>query len=112
MDEPDEYVDFMVKYGDWVAFKRMGIREGTPPEEVAFHISGIKYTIDGKICKLLGIDTDALDSYADQVTAGKRKGYPDLSKAIESLSNPRTKEVLSNAVKRKEKENGKEADSG
>ncbi len=102
MDEPDEYVDFMAKYRDWVAFKRLGIRESTSPQEVAFHISGIKYTIDSRISKLLDIDTDAVDSYADGITNGMKKSFADLSKAAEALTNAKTKEVLSSSVKRKE----------
>ncbi|MCL5112479.1 MAG: DUF2666 domain-containing protein [Candidatus Marsarchaeota archaeon] len=102
MDEPEEYVDFMAKYRDWVAFKRLGIRDGTTPQEVAFHISGIKYTIDSKICKLLDIDTASIDSYAESITSGKKRSYEDLAKAIGALSGPKTREVLSGAVKRKE----------
>ncbi|MEM0149505.1 MAG: DUF2666 family protein [Candidatus Micrarchaeaceae archaeon] len=84
-DEPSEYVDFMVKYKDWVAIKRLGIRDQTRPEEIAFHLAGIRNSIDGRVFRLLGIDTEKLDSLASSIAQGKKGNYSALGDALKEL---------------------------
>ncbi|MGC8537645.1 MAG: DUF2666 family protein [Candidatus Micrarchaeia archaeon] len=84
-DEPSEYVDFMVKYKDWVAIKRLGIRDQTRPEEIVFHLAGIRNSIDGKAFNILGIDTGKLNSLASSIAQGKRGGYSSLGDALKEL---------------------------
>ncbi len=71
-DEPSEYVDFMVKYKGWLAIKRLGIREHTTPQEVVMHLSSIRGAIDSRMYKMLGIDTDSIDTLAAELTSGKK----------------------------------------
>ena len=84
-NEPSEYVDFMVKYKDWVAIKRLGIRDQTRPEEIVFHLAGIRNSIDGRAFKLLGIDTEKLDSLASSIAQGKKGNYSALGDALKEL---------------------------
>jgi hypothetical protein len=85
LDEPDEYVDFMVKYKDWVSIRRLGIRSSTTPQEVVYHLAGIRTAMEGKMYPLLGIKTDVLDSFADNATRGlKKKDLPQIVAKIES----------------------------
>ncbi|MGH2638311.1 MAG: DUF2666 family protein, partial [Rhabdochlamydiaceae bacterium] len=44
MEDPSEYVDFMVKYKDWISIKRLVIRPDTKPQEIAFALAGIRAT--------------------------------------------------------------------
>ncbi len=99
MDDASDYVDFMVKYGDWVSIKRLAIRPDTKPEEVVFHLAGIRSTIDNKSFPLLGINTAVLDVLAAKVTFGKKKNYEDLSKAISELSGTDAKRAVEEACK-------------
>ncbi|EQD51157.1 hypothetical protein B2A_07015 [mine drainage metagenome] len=85
MDDPSEYVDFMVKYKDWVAIKRLGIRGQTRPEEVVFHLAGIRNSIDNRAFKLLGINTEKLDSLASAIVQGKKGNYSALGEALKEL---------------------------
>ena len=85
MDEPEEYVDFMAKYRDWISIKRIGIRPDTRPEEVVQHLSVIRGVVDSKSYALLGIKTSILDKCADSICAGSRKSYESLSAAVAKL---------------------------
>ena len=102
MDEPNEYIDFMAKYKDWISFKRLGIRPDTKPEEIVHHMAGIRSIIDGKAYLLLGIKTDLLDGHANKITSGMRKGYGSLAKAVESMGGEETKNALANSCENKE----------
>lgn len=94
MDEPEEYVDFMVKYKDWIAIKRLGIRSGTKPEEVVYHMAGIRSTMDGKSYPMLGIKTNILDEHAKKLCAGMKKSYASLASALNLISSTDTKKIL------------------
>jgi hypothetical protein len=95
--EPEEFIDFMIKYRDWVAIKRMGIRQDTKPHEIVFHLAGIRGSIDKRAYSLLGIKTAVIDAFAASLTAGQRKSYDSLSTAIASLGKPEAKRVIDEA---------------
>lgn len=102
MDEPEEYIDFMVKYRDWIAIRRLGIRPDTKPEEIVHHMAGVRSVIDNKSYLFLGIKTNIIDEYAGRLTSGLRKSYESLGKAIQSMSGGETKSVLEGACENKE----------
>jgi hypothetical protein len=95
LDEPSEYIDFMAKYKDWVAIKRMGIRSGTKPEEAVYHLAGIRSTIDTRMYRLLGIDTTVLDKASASITSGMRKSYDSLGEAVKRMGSAEAKSALS-----------------
>lgn len=97
MDEPDEYIDFMAKYKDWISIKRLGIREATKPEEVVHHMAAIRGTIDSKSYLLLGIKSSILDQQAKNICAGSRKSYESLAAALSKMNSSETKKVISEA---------------
>jgi hypothetical protein len=97
LDEPDEYIDFMAKYKDWISIKRIGIRENTRPEEVVFYLAGIRTTIDSKSYPMLNIKTSLLDAYAQKVCQGSKKNYESLASALQKLGTPDAKKVISEA---------------
>ncbi len=84
-EEPSEYVDFMVRYKDWVAIKRLGIRDQSRPEEIVFHLAGIRNSIDSKAFKILGIDTERLDSLASSIANGRKGNYSALGDVLKEL---------------------------
>jgi len=94
LDEPDQYIDFMAKYKDWISIKRLGIREETKPEEVVHHMAGIRATIDGKSFQVLGIKTDILDKYANEIALGSKKNYSSLAGALNRLDSIETKKAI------------------
>jgi hypothetical protein len=102
LEEPEEYIDFMAKYGDWISIRRLGIRPGTKPEEVVHHMAGIRSVIDGKSYSLLGIKTGVLDECAGKITSGQRKSYESLGRAIESLGGSESKAALESSCENKE----------
>jgi Protein of unknown function (DUF2666) len=101
LDEPEEYIDFMAKYKDWIAIRRLGIRADTRPEEVVMHMAGVRTLIDSKSYPMLGIKVGILDEYANKLTNGARKSYATLGKAIESLSASETKSIIDSACENK-----------
>ena len=94
-------IDFMAKYGNWIAIKKMSIKSDTKPEEVAFHLAAIRQTIDRKAFEVLGIDTAALDAYAAKLTGSSRKSYSNLSNAIQQLGSAESKAAIESATKGK-----------
>lgn len=94
MEEAEEYVDMIIKYKDWIAIKRLGIRQNTKPEEVVFHLAGMRESIYKKAYLILGINTEALDKYADSITSGMKKNTDSLKDAVSKLTTSSTKEVL------------------
>ncbi len=99
--EAEEYVDFMVKYKDWIALKRMGIRETTKPEEIVFHLAGIRRVIDNKSYGLLGIKTQVLDAYANAATAGLRKNANSLATVAQKFGESDAKGAIDQACDNK-----------
>ncbi len=102
MEEPQEYVDFMAKYKDWVAIRKIGIRADTRPEEVAFYLAGIRALADSKAFSILGINTAALDSFADTITQGSRKNYQALASALSKMGSPEQKRTVDSACSNKD----------
>ncbi len=100
MDGPEERIDFMAKYRDWVSIKRLGIHSDTKPEEVVHHLASIRSTIERKSYTFLGIKTELLDEHAKSLCAGTRKNYTSLATTINRMANPETKRVLENAASR------------
>lgn len=96
-DEQTESIDFFAKYKDWVVVKRMTIRPDTKPEEISFHLAGIRQTLDKKAFFFLGIDMPKLDEYAASVTAGKRKNFNDLAEVVGKLASAEAKSILKDA---------------
>ncbi|MCL4404474.1 DUF2666 domain-containing protein [Candidatus Marsarchaeota archaeon] len=94
-ERPDEFIDFSAKYKEWVAIKRLGITGSTKPEEIAYHLAGIRSTVDSKAFKILGIDTDAIDEKVKSLLLGK--GASAVSQAIMELEKPEFKKLLSSA---------------
>lgn len=82
MEDPEEYVDFMARYRDWVTIKRMGIRSDTKPEEIVFHLAGISSTIENHSYRILGIDTSKLDALSKEIASEKGRGTDSISSAI------------------------------
>ena len=101
-EEPSEYIDFIAKYKDWVAVKRIGIRESTKPEEIAFYLAGIKGTIGRKEYALLGINTQVLDAVAEKLTTNMKKDYPSLGIAVSRISDANTKKAIAESCANKD----------
>ncbi|MEM0107049.1 MAG: DUF2666 family protein [Candidatus Micrarchaeaceae archaeon] len=95
MEEPEEYIDFMAKYKDWISVKRMQIREITKPEEIAFHLASINKTINGKVYKLIGIDTKILDEIANKLK--NRRKIAALADAVKKVDEESTKKAIESA---------------
>ena len=101
MDVPDEYIDFSAKYKDWISIKRLAIRPDTKPEEVVFHLAGVRSTIDGRMFKLLGIKTDVLDAFAASKASGMRAGYSSLGQALQHVDSAEAKRAVEDACDNK-----------
>ncbi len=97
MEEPEEYIDFMVKYRDWVSIRRLGIRDYTKPEEVVYHLAGIRASIDNHAYSILGINTDALDSIANELAAGKSKTSESFGAVVNALNSADVKKRIRDA---------------
>ncbi|MEM3205053.1 MAG: DUF2666 family protein, partial [Candidatus Micrarchaeaceae archaeon] len=91
MADGRDSIDFIAKYKDWIAIKKMSILEDTKPEEVAFHLAGIRQRIDVKAFEILGIDIASLDAYAAKLTNGMRKSYANLAEAMQQLGSSEAK---------------------
>jgi hypothetical protein len=94
LDEPEEYIDFMAKYKDWVSIKRIGIRPDTKPEAVVQYLAGVRTTIDAKSFPMLQIKTSMLDEHAKGMCEGLRKNYESLATAMGKMGSSETKKVI------------------
>lgn len=95
--EEGDYIDFMAKYKDWISIRRLGIHPDTKPEEVVFHLAGVRGVIESKAPALMGIDMSKLDAFAAKITQGKRKNYQSLSEAVGQLSGKEAKDAIAGA---------------
>ncbi|MGC8662330.1 MAG: DUF2666 family protein [Candidatus Micrarchaeia archaeon] len=93
-DSESDSIDFLAKYKDWEAVKRMNINSNTKPEEVAFHLASIRQTIDKKAFEILGIDTKQLDKIAENLADKKPSNYKSLAETIEDLSKKEIREAV------------------
>ncbi|MFP3289411.1 MAG: DUF2666 family protein [Candidatus Micrarchaeota archaeon] len=100
--EERDSIDFLAKYKDWIAIKKMSIDADTKPEEIAFHLASIRQTIDKKAFEILGIDTKQLDDLANKITSGARKSYKALAEAIASLGSQEARDIVAKACNGKE----------
>jgi hypothetical protein len=101
LEEPDQYVDFMAKYKEWISIRRLGIREKTTPQEVVYHLAGIRTVIDSKALPLLGIKSGVLDAFAKNATEGLKKKVPDLSIAVAKLDSADAKKAIDDSCENK-----------
>lgn len=98
----EDSIEFFARYKDWVAVKKISIKEGTRPEEIALQISSIRQSVDKKSFEILGLDTKALDAYAETLTKGARKSFPALAEVLQKLGTKEVKESLKTATGGKE----------
>ena len=92
-------VEFSAKWKDWIAVKKLTIREDTKPEEVAFSLASIRQSIDRKAFEIFGehIDIVGLDSYAAKIASNKKKNFKDMADVILQLSSTESKKVVENS---------------
>lgn len=81
-----EGIVFAAKYGDWISIKKMSIDDKTKPEEVAAQLSAVRMTTDRKVAEIMGIDTEALETYAMNMMGNMRKSAANLEKISKALS--------------------------
>ena len=93
MDEPAQYIDFMVKYKDWISISRQELDEKTKPEEISFLLNNIRMSAEYKYYTFLGIDLAKLDSFAAKAVSGL-KGYDDAAKALSQISSSEGKKEV------------------
>jgi hypothetical protein len=96
VDEPAQYIDFMVKYKDWISISRQELDENTKPEEISFLLNNIRMSTEFKYYTFLGLDISKLDSFAAKATAGL-KGYDDATKALSQISSSEGKKEVAAA---------------
>ena len=97
MPEGDS-IEFLARYKNWLAVKKIHIDEKTAPEEIVLQLSSIRQSVDKKSFELLGIDVAKLDAYAAQLVGGKRKSYGSLAEVIQKLSGSDVKEVVNGST--------------
>ena len=97
MPEGDS-IEFLARYKNWLAVKKIHIYEKTAPEEIVLQLSSIRQSVDKKSFELLGIDLAKLDAYAAQLVSGKRKSYGSLAEVIQKLSGSNVKEVVNGST--------------
>ncbi|ASI14045.1 DUF2666 superfamily protein [Candidatus Mancarchaeum acidiphilum] len=97
--KPDNYIDFSVKYNDWVAIKRLSIDDKVTPEEVVYNLASIESSIDSKVYKFLGIDINSIDSLAKNLAKQSGSGYKGLPKLASLIDTKQVKDSLSKACK-------------
>ena len=100
MDEPSEYIDFIARYRDWIAIKKMSIREDTKPQEIAFHLAGIRDSFNKRLFSMLEIKTAVLDEFSSKIAKGK-KDYGSLAEAINILDSKEAKEAIAGSCDKK-----------
>ncbi|MGC8567944.1 MAG: DUF2666 family protein [Candidatus Micrarchaeia archaeon] len=91
----ENYIDFMVKYNDWVSIKRLMIDDKTTKPEIAFHLSNIYNSIEKEIYNILGIDKAPLDDYCSSLSLSH--SYDSLGKAIASLESTEAKKAVTDS---------------
>ncbi len=96
-----ESIEFYAKYKDWIAVKKITIREDTKPEEIAMEVASIRQSIDRKAFEILGIDTQTLDNYANELTKNMKKSYNNLAQVVQNLGKQEAKEQIQKATKGK-----------
>ncbi len=96
MSEGDA-IEFMAKYNNWIAIRKLSVHDNTGPEEVAFHLAGIRQTLDKKGFEFIGIDMATLDACAGTITAGRKKNFKDLATAIEAMGSSDAKAAVEKA---------------
>lgn len=92
MDEPEQFIDFLIKYKNWVSIRRQALDESTKPEEVSFILATIRNTIESKYYSLL-IDTPKLDAYAAKIASGA-KGYSAAGAVLAQLESAEAKREI------------------
>ena len=90
-------IEFLARYKNWLAVKKIQITEGTAPEEIVLQLSGIRQSIDRKSFEILGVDTAAIDAYAAELTKGIKKSYPALAEVVQKLGTKDVKEKIRGA---------------
>jgi len=97
MPESDS-IEFLAKYKNWVAVKKISIGPATKPEEIVLQMSSIRQSVDKKSFEILGIDTAKLDAYASTITSGKRKSFGSLAEVVQKLGASDVKEAIKGAT--------------
>ena len=82
---PKGRIALLAKYKSWVAIKKMSLVPGVQDYEVSGTLCAINETLVKKAFDFAQIDIPALDSEAKKLAKGKRKSYPAIGEALESL---------------------------
>lgn len=98
----EDSIEFLAKYKNWIAVKKIAITETTAPEDIVLGLSGIRQSVDRKSFEILGVNTAAIDAYALELAKGARKSYPALGEVLQKLNTKEVKETVKNACGGKE----------
>ncbi len=96
MDEPAQYIDFMVKYKDWISIRRQAFDKDPRPEEAAYILSVIRSSIESRYYKILGIDVGRLDEYVSKIPLSG-KGYQSMGQALSNLESKEARNIAQEA---------------
>ncbi len=73
------------KHGEWFAVKKMSIDATTKRHEIAGILATISATLRRKMFDFAGVDREAVEAAALQLTKGKRRAYGNLADALAGI---------------------------
>lgn len=90
----EKYIQFIAKYNEWLAVKKLKIEEKTEPRTVMQFLAGLGNSLDNKIAENLGktVELGKLDKVLDEIRAGKKA--EDVAKILAEVSSGRVNRVV------------------
>lgn len=82
---PKDRIALLAKYKSWVAIKKMSIDSGVQDYEVSGTLCAINETLVKKSFDFAQVDQVSLETEAKKLTKGKRKSYPAIAEALDSI---------------------------
>jgi len=91
-----EGIQFVVKFGDWVAVRKLTMEEKTEPLQVMEFLAGLSFSFDGKIEEFLGkeIDIQRLSSAVEEEMEGAGKGAKGVNEALAKVGGAKIGRVI------------------
>lgn len=94
-----EGISFFGKYKDWVSINKTNIDENTAAPEVINALARVSEITNKKAFEIAGVDLNAVDALATQLTNGKRKAYGSLAAVFTEMKPTELEIALKKACK-------------
>ncbi|MBN1159616.1 MAG: DUF2666 family protein [Candidatus Diapherotrites archaeon] len=96
----DDQIQFVGKYREWIAIKKMEITPESKPTEVALFLASLSETLERKTEDFLrgALDFTELDKEIEKLVPGPLKSEEEFAAVLKGLKSPKISKIINESI--------------